>query len=364
MTELSSPLIEVPNDIEAFYHRSIEDRWGDGAPLIPPTTERVHARLAATDLAPDHVLGELPPLFGAATVELAAVNATMAGCEPEGFPLVLAALEAILHPDWNAIGLTTTTSSVFPMLIVNGPSRDPLRIDFRAGCLGGAGGLGSMTIGRAVALCLRNIGHQRAGETSRTVFGQPARFGLCFGEWEERSPWPTLAERQGFSRAEDVVTVHGGKGIFPMADVNNDDPADLAYMIAKTISFPLNNWFLELTGESGQLVYVINPMWAKRLATRFPTIESLQSYVWEHAWQPISLFRPANAEVLRVNDRVDAHGRVQMYARPDQFVPVVCGGLGNLHGAALTTFVQSEMQSVAVRHRRATDRDSAMGLHP
>ena len=86
------------------------------------------------------------------------------------------------------------------MLIVNGPIRDALHIDYRAGCLGGAAGRGSMTIGRAVSLCLRNIGGQRAGETSRTVFGQPARFGLCFGEWEERSPWPSLAERRGFCR--------------------------------------------------------------------------------------------------------------------------------------------------------------------
>ena len=106
---------------------------------------------------------------------------------------MLAALEALLVPEWNAFGLTTTTSSVFPMLIVNGPSRDALGIDYRAGCMGGAGGRGSMTIGRAVSLCLRNIGGQRAGETSRSVFGQPARFGICFGEWEERSPWPSLA---------------------------------------------------------------------------------------------------------------------------------------------------------------------------
>ena len=53
---------------------------------------------------------------GVATVELVAVNAAMAGVEPAAFPLVLAALEAISEPEWNAFGLTTTTSSVFPML--------------------------------------------------------------------------------------------------------------------------------------------------------------------------------------------------------------------------------------------------------
>jgi hypothetical protein len=345
---LTSELIDVDADPEAFYELSLEQGWGDGAPLLPPTDDRVMARLAATPLPAEHVLGELPPRYGTLTVELAAINATMAGVAPDAFPLVIAALQAVLVPEWNAFGLTTTTSSVAPMTIVNGPSRDRLGIDYRAGCLGGAAGRGSMSIGRAVMLCLRNVGGQKAGETSRTVFGQPARFGLCFGEWEERSPWPSLAQRAGFTAQQEVVTVHGGKGTYPLADVNNDDPGDLAYTIAKSIAFPMNNWYLELTGESGQLVLLINPMWAQRLATRFADITDLQAYIWEHAWQPIELFRPNNQQVLRNKDRVDAQGRVYLAARPDQFVPVVCGGLGGLHGVALTSFVQSELQSVEV----------------
>jgi hypothetical protein len=343
---LSQPIVEIPADPALLYELSMKQGWGDGVPLLPPTDERIAALLAHTAYESDFVLGELPPRFGAATMELVAINAAMAGVEPDAFPLVIAALSAILVPEWNAFALTTTTSSVFPMLIVNGPSRDRLRIDYRAGCLGGAAGRGSMTIGRAVSLCLRNIGGQRAGETSRTVFGQPARFGLCFGEWEERSPWPSLAQRRGFSADQDVVTVHGGKGTYPLADVNNDDPADLAYTIAKSLAFPMNNWFLELTGESGQLVLLVNPMWAARLADAFPKVESFQEYLWEHAWQPLDLFRPHNRQVLTDKGRVDTGGRVRLAGRPDQFVPVVCGGLGGLHGVALTSFVQSEMQSV------------------
>jgi hypothetical protein len=349
VTTLSSDVVSIGDDPEAFYLYSMAEGWGDGAPLIPPTDERILRLLDQTPMAADLVLGELPPQFGAATVELVAINAAMAGVEPAAFPLVIAGLQAVLDPEWNAFGLTTTTSSVAPMLVVNGPSRDELGINFRAGCLGGAAGRGSATIGRAVSLCLRNIGGQRAGETSRTVFGQPARFGgLCFGEWEERSPWPSLAERAGFAATDEVVTVHGGKGTYPLADVNNDDPQDLAYVIAKSIAFPMNNWFLELTGDRGQLVLLINPMWAARLAEAFPEITSFQEYVYENAWQPLELFRPNNQQVLLSKDRVDSNGRVMLAGRPDQFVPVVCGGLGGLHGVALTSFVQSEMQSVAV----------------
>jgi len=324
---LVAEVVEVDDDPEALYRLSLEQGWGDGVPILPPTDERIAALLAATPRPPDEIVGVLPPRHGVATVELAAINAAMAGVEPAAFPLVLAALEAISAPEFNAFALTTTTSSVFPMLIVNGPGRDELGIDCRAGCMGGAAGRGSMTIGRAVSLCLRNVGGQRAGETSRTVFGQPARFGLCFGEWEERSPWPSLARRRGFRADQDVVTVHGGKGTFPLADVNNDDARDLAYTIAK------------------------NPVWAARFGDAFAGVEAFQRYLFEHAWQPIDLWRPANQAILRAKGRVDAGGRVFLVERPEQLVPIVCGGLGSLHAIALTSFCESQMQSVAALRR-------------
>jgi hypothetical protein len=272
----------------------------------------------------------------------------MAGCEPAAFPYVLAALEAMLVPEWNAFGLTTTTSSVFAMLLVNGPGRDDVGIDYRAGCMGGAAGRGSMTIGRSVSLALRNIGGQRAGETSRTVFGQPARFGLCFGEWEERSPWPSLAVRRGFRASDDVVTVHGGKGTFPLADIHNDDPRDLLYLIAKSIAFPLSNMFLSGSPENGEVVVAINPMWAERFGAAFPDVADAQAFLWEHAWQPIDLWPGENQRILREKERVDAAGKVRLVASPAQIVPFVCGGLGSLHAVALPSFGESQMQSERV----------------
>jgi hypothetical protein len=344
---LTAEQVEVPADPVSFYELSLAERWGDGAPLLPPTDDRVLALLAATPYAPDHVLGALPPRYGVATVELVAVNAAMTGCTPTAFPLVIAALEAMLVPEWNAFGLTTTTSSVFAMLLVNGPGRDAAEVDYRAGCMGGAAGRGSMTVGRSVSLCLRNIGGQRAGETSRTVFGQPARFGLCFGEWEERSPWPSLATRLGFSAEEDVVTAHGGKGTFPLADIHNDDPRDLLYLIAKSIAFPLSNMFLSGNAGNGQVVVAMNPMWAERFGTAFPAVEDCQQFLWEHAWQPLALWPEGNQAILREKERVGDDDRVHLVASPAQIVPFVCGGLGSLHAVALPSFGESQMQSAA-----------------
>jgi hypothetical protein len=340
--------VEIPADPRAQYERAIEERWSDGVPMLAATDDVVSELLANSPYPADHVLCVLPPVNGVATVELVAINAAMAGVEPAAFPLVLAALEAISEPEWNAFGLTTTTSSVFPMLIVNGPCRDELAVDYRASCMGGAAGRGSMTVGRAVALCLRNIGGQRAGETTKSVFGQPARFGFCIGEWEERSPWPSLAQRRGFDANDDVVTVHGGKGTFPLADIHNDDARDLLYLIAKSMAYPLANMFLGNQGN-GEVVVAFNPMWAERFGKAFPHMDDVTTYLRDNAWQPIDMWPAPNQELLRVRDRVDDQGRVHLVVRPDQIVPIVCGGLGSLHAIVLPSFGESTMQSARVR---------------
>lgn len=333
----------------ALYERSLRDQWGDGLPLLAPTEARVRALIEATPWHADDVVAVLPPKNREATVELVAINAAMAGVAPEAFPYLIAALEATSEPAHNLYGLTTTTSSVIPMLVVNGPSRDRAGIDYGPGCMGGAAGRGSATIGRALSLCLRNIGGQRVGDTSKSVFGQPARVsGLCFGEWEERSPWPSLAAQWGYAADADVVTVHGGKGTMPLADVNCDDARDLLYLIAKSLAFPLSNKFLTPISGNGQTVLAINPMWAARFGEEFPDVTDCQAFLHEHAWQPIDLWPEKNREILYAKDRVDPNGRVALNERPDQIVLVVCGGLGNLHAVALPSWGDSEIAHRAV----------------
>jgi len=353
---LLADVVEVDDDPLAFLALAQAQGWGDGLPLVPPTDARVESLLAATPLPSTHVAAaDLPPRHGTATVELVGINAVMAGCEPQAFPLVLAALEAIARPAFNAFGLATTTGSVTPMLVVNGPSRDGLGVDYRAGCLGGGGGRGSGTIGRAVQLCLRNIGGLRAGDSSRTVFGQPARLGLCFGEWEERSDWPSLAQRQGYSAEQEVVTVHGGMGTVPVCDLSTQDPRELARLIARSLAYPMNNLFVHGAVVSGEMLVLLNPLWAERLAEAFPRIEDLQAHLHEEACQPVGLWPQALQVLMHERGRVDAQGMVRLAGGPAQYVPVVCGGLGNLHATLLPSWGESQMQSAVARRRPSTE---------
>ncbi|MBI1734221.1 MAG: hypothetical protein HYR51_03515, partial [Candidatus Rokubacteria bacterium] len=82
--------------------------WTDGLPIVPPTLGRVDGMIAVTGQTADEVLGEVEPLRGVATIEKVAANAVMAGCRPEHFPVVLAAIGAMLEPAFNMRGVQTT----------------------------------------------------------------------------------------------------------------------------------------------------------------------------------------------------------------------------------------------------------------
>jgi hypothetical protein len=168
---------------------------------------------------------------------------------------------------------------------------------------------------------------------------------LCFAEWEELSPWPSLAEQRGFSPDDDVVTVHGGMGTHAMADINCDDARELLALLAKSIAFPLGNKFLAPTAGKGETVVAINPEWAKRFGAAFPDIEDCKAWMHEHAWQPIEAWPPSGRQILERKGRVDDRGRVWLNERPNQIVLVVCGGLGNLHAVGLPSWADSEIVS-------------------
>jgi hypothetical protein len=342
--------MEVEADPVTLYELSLAQGWGDGLPLLPATEDRVLQLLRGTPYGPEHVITErMHPAGGAATVEKIAINAAMAGCLPEHMPFVVAGVEAICQPAYNLYGVGATTGSACQMLIVSGQSRDRVGIDYSYGCFGGATGRGSRTIGRAVALCLRNIGGQRAGISSKSCFGQPARLGMCFGEWEERSPWPTVGEQRGFARGLDVVHAFAGMGIMPMTDSHTDDSRDLIYLLARSISYPSINQMLttHFMGIS-QAVLCLNPDWAARFAREFPDLDEFKAFLWENAYQPIEIWPPSTRP--RFEERADDKGRVRLTARPEQFVVIVCGGPVGLHATYMPTWGLTEFVSSPAVH--------------
>jgi hypothetical protein len=126
--------------------------WTDGLPVLIPTAEKVAAMVAASGRDAADRIGPIPPRWRTATIEKLAINAVLAGCRPECFPVVLAAIDALLDNDCQLYGIQTATNTTAPLVIVNGPIVRELDINAR-GNLYGQGARANATIGRGCNLC-------------------------------------------------------------------------------------------------------------------------------------------------------------------------------------------------------------------
>lgn len=181
----------------------------DGLPLVPPTRRRLEAMVAGIS-ARSESLGMMPPMFGDITAESVAYQCVLAGAVPAELPVVLAAATAILEPDFNLLGIATTTGSAAVALCVHGPIVSKLGINAGTNAIG-PGARANACIGRALQLCLRNIGGARSETGDMATMGQPAKYTLCFGERSD-SPFPGLTERLGFGKDVNAITAMGISG--------------------------------------------------------------------------------------------------------------------------------------------------------
>ncbi len=334
---LASERLEVDDDPVEFQKLATDAGFGDGLPLIPPTEARVREWVKASGRFPDEVVGAVPPKNGRATVEKVAINAVMAGAPPESMPLLLAALDAMLDPELNLFALNTTTCCVVPGLFVHGDARHRLKIPMGPGCYGGEAGPGA-SIGRATRLVMRNIGGQRAGVSSKSVFGQPGRVsGICVAEWEERSPWPTFGERRGLAAGQDGVTVHGVTGTIDVADIVAQDGATLLEIIGKSLAFVGTNAFIG-SYHGSEVMVAIAPPWADLIAKTYPDVDDVLHQLWAHAALPVAWWPAPHRAAHEDNGRVDPHGVVHLVESPEHLLVLVNGGLGNLHALAMHSF--------------------------
>src|ERR1051325_6483256 len=93
--------------------------WTDGLPVVPVTESYLAGFLAQTSPDPDEPVFAMPHLNRRGTVRLAAINAAMAGCRPEYFPVVLAAWEALMRERSTRGGGWQSTSGPAPLIVVN-----------------------------------------------------------------------------------------------------------------------------------------------------------------------------------------------------------------------------------------------------
>ena len=198
-------LLEAESEAAAL--KDLEARGAtDGLPVVLPTEARVEAMVQRVDMDPDLLLGVMGPAQGAATVHGAAIAAVMAGCAPDHFPVVVAAIRAICRPEFDLTEIAQTTHPLAPLLVVNGPAREA------CGPIGSGNGVfahgskAGLVIGRAVSLAQILIGGRKPGITDMACFSAPGNLTACVAEAEDRSPFTPLHVAHGFDAQDSVIT--------------------------------------------------------------------------------------------------------------------------------------------------------------
>ncbi len=320
-------LFEAPDDYDAINQLYRSRRWSDGLPIVPPTVERVTQMLTQTRRHPGEVVARVAPGFGAATVERIAVNAVLAGCDPEYLPALIAAVEAAAVPEFNLQGIQATTNPVAVWVIVNGPAAQRLGVNGTFNCLG-QGAWANATIGRALRLVLQNCGGALPGEMDRATQGQPGKYSFCCAENEGANPWEPLHVERGFDRAASTVTVVGAEGTMNM-NTHTKDAGELLRAIAETMQHPPSNEYT----HGGEPWLILSPEHAEILKAAGLTKTEVKRRLWEGSKMPAR--RMTDKDLLRVHDsrgkelgRITPDTMLPVSPRPEGIWIVVAGGPG------------------------------------
>ena len=275
--------------------------WTTGLPIIPPTREAVDEMLTGTDLAPDTVLGKIPPMNGLATVEKVAINAVMAGCLPTYMPILIAAVKGMLAPNIQLPGWTCSNANWMPCVFVNGKVAKDINMHSGRAILSPYY-KPNAAIPRALSYITMNIGGVRQGLEDMSAMGTVGRMGVCIAENEDESPWEPLQTRYGFTREDstvtmfwpaDVQTLGGGLGGAPSVKGILDDMCHLRTF----------GWF---TGG----VIILSPQLAKMFAVEGWDQQRILDYVIEYnrvpgdAWN-LRWMRESNHEPKTFGINVD-----------------------------------------------------------
>jgi len=311
--------------------------WSDGFPIIPPTEEAVREMLKGIQRSPeDTVVEKFVPGMARATVKNIAINAVMAGCKPEFFPVVIAAIEAMHDPAIALRVVTMSTGPHAPLFIVNGPIAGKLRINSGLCSLGPAGperlSFPNVVIGRAVRLTLMNVGNAYPGIMDQDTIGTPAKFSMVLAENEKANPWEPYHVEKGSRPEDSTVSCSYGHSLIEMCDLESDTAAGL-----------MNTFARHLIGIAGiSLTYyhptlLISPDHATILARDGWTKDDVRQYLHLHCRISAEEYRRSACTCHPVPrkwlEAADSKAMVHLYEKPEDIQIVVVGGMAGKSAA-------------------------------
>jgi hypothetical protein len=347
---------------EKFYQLYMDNDWGDGLPLVPPTRHNVEQMLKATPLAPDKVLGAIKSPDGSSiianvTVDKVAVNAVMAGAKPEYFPVIVAAMEGI--SDKNFSHHIFSSDGSFNLLIaVSGPIAK--KIDMHSGTgLFGHGWRANNTIGRAVRLCMNNIGNLKPGKLDTALTGRASSHTFyVLAENDALSPWVPFHTVRGYKAEDSYVTVSGiglggdftgyGGGTGGAWTIEGVLENIIGKIAPNRLMF---SSYLPGIGSGAfarpfNYIFVLSPDTAQGLKKRGFTRQSLQDYIIDKTSIPYEELSKAEIDGIkrRLSEKTEAFGGTDNI--PDDRIPIFWENLKS--GGKIPVIVSPENLNIYV----------------
>jgi hypothetical protein len=282
--------IEGADNYDAFEvmnRQFLENEWGDGFPLIPPTPAKVDWMLTGTTRDPQDVITVLPPGMRDASVEKLAINAVMAGCEPAHLPILMAACEAVPGFGTTARAMLMSTSPQAPLMVINGPIGKEIGINSGRCALGpGAPSRHNVVIGRAFRLILMNVGGAYPGRMDMDTIGTARKFSLCFAENEGENPWEPYHVERGYGRDVSTVTLFETSDEVQVDDLTNFEPDGVLDSFAASCSYIPGYYtvrFFDVEKSTSRFVLAMCPEHARICAKAGWSKRSVREYVHSHA---------------------------------------------------------------------------------
>lgn len=319
----------------------------DGLPVIVPTPERVDRFVLASGLDGDALLGVMGPLGGAATVEQVAANAVMAGCLPDHLPVVMAAVRAVCRPEFDLAEMQSTTHCTAPLLIVHGPVVDFCGIASGFGALG-PGHRANAALGRALRLCMMNLGGARPGVSDMALLGHPGKFTFCLGESAAQSPWGPMHTDWGYAAEESAVTVVGAEPPHSTISVGDaDDPTSVDRLLDALARVIANTGSNNAHFRGGAITVVLNPDHAAVLDAAGLSRAEVRTELAARATN-------SRADLARLNPAFAGEGdpddRIPAVRDPTDLLVLVAGGPG-LYSVVMPSWATGPHRNPAVHER-------------
>jgi len=319
-------LAETESEVSSVF---AERGWTDGLPIAPPTQDRVEAFLATTRLDPDDVLLHVEESRRDVTVRLAAVNAVMAGCAPEHFPVVIASVQGWADPRWGAGDRTffymsnASTGGGAQLTVVNGPIRTELGMNSGTNVYAPVAHA-NVAIGRALRLIIRNVLGFLPSTLDQATQGHPGKLGFCIAENEEQSPWEPLHVEHGFDPSSSSVMVMSGRGPEPIENRTSGTAEGILFTIADTLSR------LGAMTPAGPVVVIMGPEHADIVGSKHGwSKQEAKQYLYENFRRPVVDMERAGLQFKPdpLRDRTDGGTLYRYGARTvDDIAIVVAGG--------------------------------------